>query len=129
MLNGRRQPSRGGTSRMTRECQVRFCERLGVKFPGPTRLGCAKTKSDLVVMPSGRPAPDALGMSASLRSRPNLRTAAIRRGVPIPVVSRCSENSLLDQLAGAVAQGGWYSGFSPLKRRAVQITLSVTWER
>src|ERR1700730_12667054 len=29
---------------------------------------------------SDRPAPDALGMSASLRSRPNLRTAAIRRG-------------------------------------------------
>src|SRR6202011_5262367 len=37
MSNGRRQPSRGGTSRMTRESQVRFCERLGVKFPGPTR--------------------------------------------------------------------------------------------
>src|ERR1700716_2710465 len=37
MSNGRRQPSRGGTSRMTRECQVRFCERLGVKFPGPIR--------------------------------------------------------------------------------------------
>jgi len=37
MINGRRQPSRGGTSRMTREYQVRFCERLGVKFPGPTR--------------------------------------------------------------------------------------------
>src|SRR3974390_2910106 len=37
MFNGRRQPSRGGTSRMTREFQVRFCERLGVKFPGPTR--------------------------------------------------------------------------------------------
>src|ERR1700756_1663867 len=36
-LNGRRQPSCGGTSRMTRECQVRICERLGVKFPGPTR--------------------------------------------------------------------------------------------
>jgi hypothetical protein len=34
MSNGRRQPSRGGTSRMTRECQVRFCEGLGVKFPG-----------------------------------------------------------------------------------------------
>ena len=31
---------------------------------------------------SDQPAPDALGMSASLRSRPNLRTAAIRRGVP-----------------------------------------------
>ena len=37
MFNGRRQPSRGGTSRMTRECQVRFCEGLGVKFSGPTR--------------------------------------------------------------------------------------------
>src|SRR2546425_7936458 len=31
------QPSRDGTSRMTREYQVQFCERLGVKFPGPTR--------------------------------------------------------------------------------------------
>jgi hypothetical protein len=40
MFNGRRQPSRGGTSRMTRECQVRFCERLGVKFPGNTRHPC-----------------------------------------------------------------------------------------
>ena len=37
IFNGRRQPSCDGTSRMTRECQVRFCERLGVKFPGPTR--------------------------------------------------------------------------------------------
>ena len=37
MFSGRRQPSRDGTSRMTRECQVRICERLGVKFPGPTR--------------------------------------------------------------------------------------------
>jgi hypothetical protein len=33
MFNGRRQPSCDGTSRMTRECQVRICERLGVKFP------------------------------------------------------------------------------------------------
>jgi hypothetical protein len=37
MFNGRRRPSCDGTSRMTRECQVRICERLGVKFPGPTR--------------------------------------------------------------------------------------------
>src|SRR5260370_35647320 len=36
-FNGRRQPSCGGTSRMTRECHVRICEGLGVKFPGPTR--------------------------------------------------------------------------------------------
>jgi hypothetical protein len=33
---------------------------------------------------SDRPASDAPGMSASLRSRPNLRTAAIRRFVPGP---------------------------------------------
>ena len=37
IVNGRRQPSCGGTSRMARECQVRICERFGVKFPGPTR--------------------------------------------------------------------------------------------
>ena len=36
-FNGRRQPSRDGTSRMMREYQVRICEGLGVKFPGPTR--------------------------------------------------------------------------------------------
>src|SRR5262245_59284416 len=36
-FSGRRQPSCDGTSRMTRECHVRICERLGVRFPGPTR--------------------------------------------------------------------------------------------
>src|SRR6202035_5198345 len=36
-LSGRRQPSRGDTSRMNREVQVRICEGLGVKLPGPTR--------------------------------------------------------------------------------------------
>ena len=32
-FNGRRQPSCGGTSRISREAYVRFCERLGAKFP------------------------------------------------------------------------------------------------
>jgi hypothetical protein len=36
-FGARRQPSMGGTSRISREAYVRFCERLGVKFPGPTR--------------------------------------------------------------------------------------------
>jgi len=39
--DGRRQPSLGGTSRVSREAQARFCERLGVKFPGATRLTLA----------------------------------------------------------------------------------------
>ncbi len=37
LFSGRRQPSCDGMSRMMREYHVRFCERLGVKFPGPTR--------------------------------------------------------------------------------------------
>jgi len=36
-FDGRRQPSLGGTSRMSREIHVRIREGLGVKFPGPTR--------------------------------------------------------------------------------------------
>jgi hypothetical protein len=35
--DGRRQPSLGGTSRVSREAQARICERLGVQFPGATR--------------------------------------------------------------------------------------------
>jgi hypothetical protein len=35
--DGRRQPSVGGTSRISREAYVRICERLGVQFPGATR--------------------------------------------------------------------------------------------
>ena len=31
------QPSLSGTSRVTGDSQARFCEGLGVKFPGPTR--------------------------------------------------------------------------------------------
>ena len=34
----------GGTSRISREAYVRFCERLGVKFPGPTRRRASSLK-------------------------------------------------------------------------------------
>jgi len=37
-IGGRRTPSLGGTSRISREAYVRICEGLGVRFPGPTRL-------------------------------------------------------------------------------------------
>ena len=36
-LGGRRRPSTGGTSRVTGDGHARICERLGAKFPGPTR--------------------------------------------------------------------------------------------
>src|SRR5450756_3004699 len=52
MINGRRQPSIDGTSRMMREYQVRICERLGVKFPGPTRQ---KRRFDPLAVTSGLP--------------------------------------------------------------------------
>jgi hypothetical protein len=61
MFNGRRRPSCDGTSRMTRECHVRICERLGVKFPGPTRhrvgLGARRARPVLPYKQtsSGRP--------------------------------------------------------------------------
>src|SRR5271165_974189 len=45
-LAGRRQPSLSGTSRMRRESHVRICERLGVKFPGPTR----RTETGTVIL-------------------------------------------------------------------------------
>src|SRR5258707_14428970 len=60
MFNGRRQPSRGGTSRMTRECQVRFCEGLGVKFPGPTRQNLTLTGGPVLAQ-SGRSVGDQAG--------------------------------------------------------------------
>jgi hypothetical protein len=48
--DGRRQPSVGGTSRISREAYVRICERLGVQFPGATRrsAGNRRPYADLV---------------------------------------------------------------------------------
>ena len=52
---GRRRPSLSGTSRMRRESPVRICERLGVKFPGPTRRYSATSLGALLRQsPSGR---------------------------------------------------------------------------
>jgi len=47
MISGGRQPSRGSTSRMDREVHLRIFERLGLKFPGPTRHLCHDTASAL----------------------------------------------------------------------------------
>src|ERR1017187_9687786 len=54
--DGRRQPSLGGTSRVSREAPARFCERLGVKFPGATRRvgrGLAAALSPTLPAPNG----------------------------------------------------------------------------
>src|SRR5260370_22591624 len=55
---------------------------------------------------SDRHAPDALGMSASLRSRPNLCTAANRRGVPTADSCIAAKTSLFDHLVGTGEQRG-----------------------
>jgi hypothetical protein len=46
---GGRQLSMDGTSRVTGDSHARFCERLGVKFPGPTRRG--RTAGSAVSLP------------------------------------------------------------------------------
>ena len=102
MFNGRRQPSRGGTSRMTRECQVRFCEGLGVKFPGPTRqsrhLGRRPTTSDLPLGAHRKQIGNletvrakrarAAGMSPAARA---LRSDVVRRAASRGGTLRCAE--------------------------------------
>jgi hypothetical protein len=55
MINGGRQLSRDGTSRMNREVHVRFCEGLGVKFPGPTR----QTRTIVLIAAAAASAPKA----------------------------------------------------------------------
>ena len=51
---------------MTRECQVRICERLGVRFPGPTRhseteaaafIAASRTSKPVVGFIAGATAP------------------------------------------------------------------------
>src|SRR5262249_54586568 len=78
MINGRRQPSRGGTSRISREAYVRFCEGLGVKFPGPTR-------HDRLLV-------DVASISGLLPKAAVQRTTMDGREVPQAVISRRSFN-------------------------------------
>src|SRR3984893_12320426 len=56
---------------------------------------------------SDPPASDALGMSATHRSRPNLRTAAIRRGVPTAdSCSAANDVRKLDDLFNCLVSDG-----------------------
>ena len=76
MFNGRRQPSCDGTSRMTRECQVRFCERLGVKFPGLLGNGPHYRTAALLYLPQ---------LAEAVRAAKRFQV------MPGAVVSRCSK--------------------------------------
>src|SRR5580698_10311748 len=62
IINGRRQPSHGGTSRMMREYHVRICEGLGVQLPGSTRPGRVKTLRGIT-------APGILRLVVTLRAK------------------------------------------------------------
>src|SRR5262249_18799790 len=74
VINGRRRPSLGGTSRMMREYHVRICERLGVKFPGPTRHSRRFIR---VRTTSGFP--PKLTVKADVAARTGHRTASLQR--------------------------------------------------
>ncbi len=63
---GGRQLSMNGTSRVTGDCHARFCERLGVKFPGPTRRWLA------MIVPTATP----LFFSCTSRGRASKRARA-----------------------------------------------------
>src|ERR1700674_1024096 len=73
-FGGRRQPSRDGTSRMMREDQVRICERLGVKFPGPTRQ--QRRLKDVHCWPA----------------RPSIREVRLGTWTPHPKVARTTDD-------------------------------------
>jgi hypothetical protein len=69
IINGRRQPSLGGTSRMMREYHVRICEGLGVKFPGSTRQirSCQAYRRRCRCMAGAPQKPDQVGSLGNLR--------------------------------------------------------------
>ena len=96
MFNGRRQPSHGGTSRMMREYQVRICERLGAKFPGPTR----PIATDVVPM----------GMSGATRS--GHRRAA----------KKCIEQHVRSRLAGLTTFRSYQPGPSRGRTRTTLVS-------
>jgi hypothetical protein len=103
MFNGRRQPSRGGTSRMTRECQVRFCERLGVEFPGPTRRCRIFSGTTFLPHHEARMASGAAAMTASgetTRSLAAFCRAKSRNTSSPPAISISSDTQPIPLIGG-----------------------------
>jgi hypothetical protein len=130
MFNGRRQPSRGGTSRMMREYQVRFCERLGVKFPGPTRQKPALPRRSIAVRFTPNKAdPDRTGSIRRLchEGRPAVQQrhysmTSSARADNVGGTSRLSSFAVFRLITNSNLVGcptGRSAGFSPLRTRAV----------
>jgi hypothetical protein len=64
---------------MMREYQVRICERLGVKFPGPTRH--SRPKWAVGAMSGLPPIATELQTSPEVRFVPNAEVAALHRSI------------------------------------------------
>jgi hypothetical protein len=96
MFNGRRQPSRGGTSRMMREYQVRICERLGVKFPGPTRQN--RTLKRLRPMSALPPKADIAERQLDVRFVPDSDMALAQKMIGIAWPRAMFEAAVFDRL-------------------------------
>src|SRR5271157_2255232 len=93
-LAGRRQPSLSGTSRMRRESHVRICERLGVRFPGPTRR---RWRSNLWTYPGA----SSLGSDArrGLKDHPTVKPTAMLEDAILDVTKR--DDIVLDPFLGS----------------------------
>ena len=70
-----------GKSRVNREVQARFCEGLGVKFPGPTRPGLDNRFQGC----RGKRTPHHGTGTRSFSSSNQLRTVMICGGVAVPL--------------------------------------------
>jgi hypothetical protein len=56
--DGRRQSSVGGTSHVLGDSQARFCEGLGVQFPGSIPKATCRRRREAPLMPISDPIPD-----------------------------------------------------------------------
>ena len=78
----------GGTSRISREAYVRFCERLGVRFPGSTR------RPQLSSWGSNHANPRLVDLSSLTPSGGGLRADPVQKHDPGERISRKSENAV-----------------------------------
>ena len=121
IINGRRQPSHGGTSRMMREYHVRICEGLGVQLPGSTRQSrLGRGKLQIQQRPKC-PVSDGRPKKAACRDRPKAATGPIHlitlsaRSRNASAIRRSSAFAVLRLIANSNLLGcstGMFAGFA-----------------